>query len=161
MIEAFEVIASPELISGTSAMHVGFVVPNLDLAMKQYGRLFGWKWTSKVRVRHELEGPCAAEEELYVAFAAGSPMIELIEDRPGSIWSAGPTPLHHLGCWVTDMEEAANVLTRTGFEFCGRGRRVGTRRFAYAIYRNSDGLLLEIQDARFEKDWRTWLNSAE
>jgi len=160
VIHVIDVAPIQQLLSSTSTMHVGFVVPDLDVAMEQYGRLFGWKWTNTVRVRHEMEGPRAAEEELYIAFAAGSPIVELIEDRPGSIWSSVGGPLHHLGCWVTDLEEAGDILTRADFEFCGRGRRVGTRRFAYAMYRNHDGLLLEIQDARFEQGWRAWLDNA-
>jgi len=160
VIHANDATPIQHLPLASARMHVGFIVPDLDLAMDQYGRLYGWKWTRTVRVHHELKGPCASEEELYVAFATGSPMIELIEDRPGSIWSAGASPLHHLGCWVTDLEEAGDILTREGFEFCGRGRRVGTSRFAYAIYRNCDGLLLEIQDARFERGWRSLVAAA-
>jgi len=160
MIDTIDAALIQRLLPSNSTMHIGFIVPDLDLAMERYGRLFGWRWTSTVRVRHELEGPCAAEEELYVAFASGAPMIELIEDRPGSIWSAGAAPLHHLGCWVSDLEEAGDVLERAGFRFCGRGRRVGTERFAYALYRNDDGLLLEVQDARFERGWRSWIDSA-
>ena len=160
MIHPIDVAPIEQLLLDSATMHVGFIVPDLDLAMEQYRRLFGWRWTSTVRVRHELEGPCASEEELYVAFASGSPMIELIEDRPGSFWSAGAAPLHHLGCWVTDLDEAGDILIGAGFDFCCRGRRVGTKRFAYAMYRNQDGLILEIQDARFQQAWRSWLDGA-
>jgi len=148
------------LLPCAGPMHLGLIVPDLDRAMQSYGRLFGWKWTSAVRVRHEIEGPCAAEAELHVAFAAGSPLVELIEDRPGTIWTAANTPLHHLGCWVRDLDEAGNILIDAGFALRGRGRRVGVHRFAYAYYGNRDGLLLEIQDARFRPGWQTWLDGA-
>jgi catechol 2,3-dioxygenase-like lactoylglutathione lyase family enzyme len=156
----FDIARFAKLLPGSPAMHVGFIVPNLDRAMDQYRDLFGWKWTTPVRVQHELDGPCAAQQELYVAFSAGSPMVELIEDRPGSLWSGDRGALHHLGCWVSDLEDAGRALDQQGFEFCARGRRVGAKRFAYAIYRR-DGFLLEIQDSRFAPGWRAWLETAK
>ena len=160
MIDTTTISPLQHLISPSSTMHIGLVVPNLDRAMECYERLFGWKWTSTVRVRHELEGPCATQEELYIAFATGSPLVELIEDRPGSVWTAASGQFHHLGCWVTDLDEAGAVLMNAGFEFRARGRRAGTRRFAYAMFADPDGLLVEIQDARFEQGWRSWLDGA-
>lgn len=160
MINATDLIRIEKVLPYAGPMHLGLIVPDLNRAIESYGRLFGWKWTSTVRVRHEIEGPCAAEAELYVAFAAGSPLVELIEDRPGTIWTAGNTPFHHFGCWVRDLDEAGNILVHAGFTFRARGRRVGTRRFAYAYYGNPDGLLLEIQDARFQPGWQTWLDGA-
>ena len=149
------------LLPQCGPLHIGVIVTDLDRAVAGYSQLFGWKWTSAVRVRHELEGPCAAQAELYVAFASGSPHVELIEDRPGTIWSGRNGPLHHLGCWVSDLGEADEILTRAGFALRGRGRRVGTSRFAYAIYGNDDGLLVEIQDAHFQPGWQAWMDGAK
>jgi len=148
------------LLPNAGPMHLGLIVPDLDRAVESYGRLFGWKWTSTVRVRHEIEGPCATEAELYVVFATGSPLVELIEDRPGTIWAADNRPLHHFGCWVRDLDEAGNILIDAGFTFRGRGRRVGTHRFAYAYYGDRNGLLLEIQDTRFRPGWQAWLDGS-
>jgi len=161
MIDAIDLGPLETMLPYAGPMHLGIIVPDLDRAMESYGRLFGWKWTSTVRVRHEIEGPCATEAELYVAFATGSPLVELIEDRPGTIWTVDSRPLHHFGCWVRDLDEADKILIDAGFAFRGRGRRVGTHRFAYAIYAGRDGLLLEIQDTHFRPGWQTWVDGAK
>ena len=160
VIDTADYTPIPALLPQSGPLHIGIVVPDLDRAMEGYRQLFGWKWTSTVRARHELSGPCAAEAELHVAFASGSPHVELIEDRPDTIWSARNGPLHHLGCWVSDLREAGEILTHAGFALRGRGRRVGTTRFAYAIYGNENGLLVEIQDAHFRPGWQAWMDGA-
>jgi len=149
-----------ELLPNAPTPHIGMIVPNLARAMDYYGKVFGWKFAAPKRVRHELIGPHPAEEEIYITFTLGAPAIELIEARPGTLWSLDRGILQHFGFWVHNLENSGAILERAGLKLLARGRRVGAKYFTYHLYEGPDGLMVELGDRRYEQGLNAWLDEA-
>jgi len=149
-----------QLLPNAPTPHIGMIVPDLLRAMEYYGKLFGWRFAPPRKARHELVGPNPAEEELFITFTLDAPAMELIEARPGTLWSLDRGILQHFGFWVHDLEQSGETLQQAGFKLLGRGRRVGAKHFSYHYYENADGLTIEIGDRRYEEPFNTWLEEA-
>ena len=89
---------------------VGFVVPDLEAAMKELGAALG------VEMIGPQERDLGGEGVLRIAFArTPAPYLELIEGQPGSVWdSTGGPRIHHLGYWSDDMDADSARLEAAG-----------------------------------------------
>jgi hypothetical protein len=90
---------------------VGFVVPDLEPAMKEFGAGLGV----------EMIGPQErdlGDAVLRIAFARTlPPYVELIQGPPGSLWDAtAGARIHHLGYWSEDMDADSARLEAAGLE---------------------------------------------
>ena len=122
---------------------VGFVVPNLEAAMVEFGAGLGV----------ELVGPQErdlGEWILRIAFAqTPPPYVELIEGPPGSLWDAtAGAHLHHLGYWSEDMEADSARL-----EAAGMGLELDLRYARYHRPADGAGARVELIDAAHRTDF--------
>src|SRR5262245_33676693 len=102
--------------------HIGILVDDLELAMEQYGRAVGGRWTTIRDINFVMVSPKDGHEQRMlgrVAWLTGhSPNIELLEGPEGSPWYVEPgvQKLDHFGYWGPDLDAQAAALAEAGFE---------------------------------------------
>lgn len=143
--------------------HVGIVVPDLDAAADELGRLLGLDFarprTESLQLRTE-EGPADCRFRFtYSRSPVRGPAIELIEAPPGSPWWPGDGPavpgVHHLGFWAQDFAERVGALEAAGapveVTLDGGGE---PRLFTY--HRTSHGPRIELVDGARQAELSWW-----
>lgn len=94
----------------TPPYHVGIIVPEIDSAMEQVTAALGATWGRVQRRDVTLESPDGPVpvEVCFVYSLTGPPFLELIEQRPGTVFET--LGLHHLGVWAeTASDESARL----------------------------------------------------
>jgi catechol 2,3-dioxygenase-like lactoylglutathione lyase family enzyme len=140
--------------------HTGLVVADMESAAKRLTAAMGYTWTIPV------------EADLMVATAAGdvevpfrfvyslqAPHLELIQEAPGTIWTASADGApHHLGYWVDDIVAAATQLEEAGYQLEARPSGEALSMFAY--FTDATGVRIEIVDRAMFPDWPGFLKEA-
>ncbi|MGC5346222.1 VOC family protein [Streptomyces sp. DT171] len=123
----------------TAFYHVCFVVPDIELAMKDLTGTVGVEWSG---ILDDKIGPW----DYRVAFSrTGPPHFELIQGPAGSPWdSTLGARCDHIGFWTRSVEESSQRLIEHGaptdFSGCPYGR-------PYSYHRvGSVGIRLEMMD---------------
>ena len=125
--------------------HVGHIVTDLDEAMDRYTAELGLQWATPVSYGR------APHASRFTCSTAGPLTVELIQEVPGTVWTAEQGfPLHHLAYWVDGLDDALRTLT-------GRGLRLESRGPTFAYLRSSPGLRIELMDRALEQAWERWL----
>jgi hypothetical protein len=126
--------------------HVGVVVADLVPGMNEIAEVLGLRW-GRVQRREmvmESDGGQITLEMAYAYSLDGPPHVELIEQRPGSIFD---TPgLHHLGVWTQDRPGESARLAALGWPretvaLCPDGTWAGG-----LFHTGTAGLRLEVVD---------------
>lgn len=138
--------------------HVGLVVPDIEHAAAQFASFAGYQWTKPIEYTVPVS---AASGDIDVPFAfifsLETPHLELVQEVPGTLWTATPAgAVHHLGYWVDDIMATAQRLEHAGFEL--EAHPQGDELSAFAYYRNPAGARIEIVDRALFPDWRGFLN---
>ena len=128
--------------------HTGIVVPDLDAATARFSAMAGYSFTRPI------EGPVTIRTdtgeqtvELRFVYSMQAPHVELIQQVPGTPWSAAAAhAVHHLGYFTEDFAATAEALQADGFtlELCPAGDSDAPSIFAY--YLSPDGIRIEIVD---------------
>lgn len=146
-------------LSAADLYHVGVVVGDLDAAAARLTTVGGYRWTRPleytvpiVTATGELDVP------FRITFSVAPVHLELIQEVPGTLWSAVPgRGTHHLGYWVDDVESASEALTEAGFAFEAGPRADQPPTFAYHLDRA--GTRIEIVNRALFGDWGGFLES--
>lgn len=125
--------------------HTGIVVSDFDGALQEMQSIGGYRFAEEVRVDATVRTPAGETVlPLRATFScAPGPLIELIEEVPGSHWTAAAgSGLHHMAYWVDDVEAESAALTAAGLplEAAGLGHDGGLI-WAY----HSDGVRPRIE----------------
>jgi hypothetical protein len=144
--------------------HVGYVVPDLAEAMRRLTASAGLRWaaarTLPVTLRTDVPGLAGEiSTEVSLTYSVqGPPHLELIAERPGTIWGSEYPRLHHLGYWSGRFADDITALTRAGFEFeAGAVDEHGAlTRFAY-LREPYTGLRVELRDEARRPATERWL----
>jgi catechol 2,3-dioxygenase-like lactoylglutathione lyase family enzyme len=127
--------------------HTGIVVPDLGVAMVRLSALAGYRWITPLTYTF--------------VYSLQSPHVELIQEVPGSPWTAAPgNAVHHLGYFADDLAETAHLLEESGFalEATADTSPPGPALFAY--YVDPAGTRIEIVDRALFADFPGFLQSA-
>ena len=121
-------------------VHIGVVVPDLDVAKQQLGAALALTWGA---VRHATYGDW---ELRAVTSYEGPPYLELQHGSPGSPWDAGGVArLDHLQRWTSGRSSDVTELSGQGVSLEIDGDEVGQ---PFCYLRTSDGIRIElIEDA--------------
>jgi catechol 2,3-dioxygenase-like lactoylglutathione lyase family enzyme len=138
--------------------HTGLVVPDVEAAAERLSLAAGYEWTKPIEATLSVT---TADSDIEVPFAfvysIQAPHLELIQEVPGSIWTAAPgNAAHHLGYWVDDLDAAATELEAAGYEL--EARPAGDRLSQFAYYLDSSGARIEIVDRALFPDWAGFLD---
>jgi hypothetical protein len=95
--------------------HFGLVVPDLEAAQRELTDALHLTWARTMRRSLTLEAPDGPTpvEVAYVYSLEGPPYLEILEQRPGTIFDR--VGLHHIGVWCDDIHAESERLDAVGW----------------------------------------------
>jgi len=141
--------------------HTGIVVPDLDAAMARLSALAGYRWIKPLSYTLPIRTVTGSHElTSTIVYSVQSPHVELLQEVPGTPWTAAPgNAVHHLGYFTDDLAGAARELERNGFTFEMTGDVPGSELAMFAYYLDSAGTRIEIVDRALFPDFAAFLES--
>ena len=143
----------------------GFLVTDLEGAMRDFARWLGVAWTPVQQSKLVLETRAGREEvELRFAYSTGAaPYLELLEAQPRGYYEATAGPhLHHVGRWVDDLAAASRALAAAGLPLEAAGVDANGRSPAvFVFHRGAHGLRIELVDRAMQPGFDRWLAGGE
>jgi catechol 2,3-dioxygenase-like lactoylglutathione lyase family enzyme len=141
--------------------HTGIVVPDLDAARARLTALAGYRWIKPLTYTLPFRTAAGTRElTSTIVYSLQSPHLELVQEVPGSPWTAAPgNSVHHLGYFTDDLAEAGNMLERNGFTFEMTAASPGSDLSLFAYYVDPFGTRIEIVDRAVFPDFPAFLRS--
>jgi hypothetical protein len=136
--------------------HVGFVVPDLDVAMTEFGDVLGVEWRPILEAPLRLLGPdgVADVEVRSVYTTGGAPAIELFESVPGTaLGGMGGVQFHHIGLWADDLGAASRELDAHGWMREGTVANVDNEPSRFTMQRSPHGFYIELLETGFPRPY--------
>jgi catechol 2,3-dioxygenase-like lactoylglutathione lyase family enzyme len=132
--------------------HVGIIVPDVRAARARFTELLGVVW-GPIMHMDEVEYRDADGVDLLlpttICYSTGEPALELIQERPGTVWVRNEhSNLHHIGFWVDDFDATTSALGTAGcpLQLAGRAGEVAPVSFTYQGL-DDFGVRVELVDA--------------
>jgi len=150
---------SPEM----ELYHVGYVVDDIEEAMRTYGSALGLTWAAVTPrpVRVQVDDEPEPREILLLATYSrqGPPYIELIQEVDGDVWSSAGPRLDHVGYWIPDLRDAMEHAVATGLDrrVCAVDEHGDSTRFCYVRSSTSAGPWVELVDASVRPGLLEWV----
>jgi len=138
-----------------SHYHVGIIVPDVRAARARLTELLGVEW-GPIMHMDEVEYRDADGNDVVlpttICYSTGEPALELIQERPGTVWVRNEhSNLHHIGFWADDFDAIADALGTAGCPLQLAGRAGDTAPVSFTYHRLPDiGVRIELVDA----SWR-------
>ena len=144
-------------LSRADNYHVGLVVSDMNSATARLTAASGYTWTKPVEASLSVTSAGGAVEVPFTfVYSIEAPHLEVIQEVPGTIWTASTTgAAHHLGYWVDDLTMVAEGLEQAGFVL--EARPTGDELSTFAYYLDPTGVRIEIVDRALFPDWTGFL----
>lgn len=141
--------------------HTGIVVPDLDTAKARLSAVVGYRWTRPLTYTLPFRTATGISElTSTIVYSAQSPHVELVQEVPGSPWTAAPGhSAHHLGYFTDDLAETGRMLERNGFRFEMTAAVSDSELAMFAYYVDEFGTRIEIVDRAVFPDFPAFLQS--
>ncbi|OBI00029.1 VOC family protein [Mycobacterium sp. E2733] len=141
--------------------HAGIIVPDLDTAMARLSALAGYRWITPMSYTLPFRTPAGVRElTSTIVYSLQSPHLELVQEVPGSPWTAAPdNAVHHLGYFSDDLAESARALEANGFTLEMTADVAGSDLALFAYYTDAFGTRIEIVDRALFPDFPAFLRS--
>ena len=148
---------NPSPLSMDDCYHVGLVVPDIDAATTRLTAASGYGWTKPIEATLQITaGTVEYDVPFRFVYSLQAPHLEVIQEVPGTIWTAPPgTAAHHLGYWVDDLAAVAERLEGAGYQLEAQPSGAEVPHFAY--YVDSTGVRIELVDRALFPDWPGFL----
>jgi glyoxalase/bleomycin resistance protein/dioxygenase superfamily protein len=105
------------ILQSQDMYHTGILVPDLEAAMDRMIAVGGYHWTAIQRA--ELPIRLASGDQvmrLHYAYSLEAPHIELVQEVPGTPWTAARNvATHHIGYFCDDLSATSTKLEEAGF----------------------------------------------
>ncbi|MER5184959.1 VOC family protein [Streptomyces sp. NPDC002896] len=147
-------------LSATDLYHTGIVVPDIEAWKARMSEVAGYRWTETmtgdVQVRlADGERPL----RLRYAYSLEAPHIELVQEVPGTPWTAAERiATHHLGYFCDDIPTTSKRLEEAGFPLEACAIVDGTPSI-FAYHLDPSGVRIEIVDRARMPDFDAYLRS--
>ncbi|EFG77328.1 hypothetical protein HMPREF0591_2720 [Mycobacterium parascrofulaceum ATCC BAA-614] len=141
--------------------HTGIIVPDLGAAMSRLSALAGYRWITPMSYTLPFRTPTGVRElTSTIVYSLQSPHVELVQEVPGSPWTAAPgNAVHHLGYFSDNLSESARALEANGFTLEMTADVPGSDLGLFAYYTNDFGARIEIVDRSLFPDFPAFLES--
>ncbi len=141
--------------------HTGIIVPDLDAAMGRLSALAGYRWITPMSYTLPFRTPAGVRElTSTIVYSLQSPHLELVQEVPGSPWTAAPgNAVHHLGYFSDDLAQSARALEANGFTLEMTAEVPGSELGLFAYYTDAFGARIEIVDRALFPDFPAFLRS--
>lgn len=138
--------------------HIGLVVPDIAHDMARLQPLVG-AWsdvTHPVATLRLPDGTVSRSTVAYVVSRSGFPRVKLIEEQPGTFWTApAGSTLHHLSYWTRDLEATIAALAPLGWRVEAEGLEPdGSLRYVYLG--SGSGARIELGRAELRAEFEAW-----
>ena len=142
--------------------HTGIVVPDLDAAKARLSALAGYRWINPLTYTLPFRTVTGTRElTSTVVYSVQAPYVELLQEVPGSPWTAAPgNSVHHLGYFTDNLGDSARMLEDNGFTFEMTADVSGSELALFAYYIDANGTRIEIVDRALFPDFPAFLKSA-
>jgi hypothetical protein len=143
-------------LSAADLYHTGIVVPDLEASMARLGAVAGYRWTTIQSA--ELTIRLADGERvlrLRYAYSLDAPHLELVQEIPGTPWTA---TAHHLGYFCEDVPATSKLLADLGFAVESCAVVDGTPSL-FAYHLDPSGARIEIVDRALIPDFPAYLRA--
>jgi len=133
--------------------------------MARLTALTGYRWITPLSYTLPFRTAAGSRElTSTIVYSVQGPHLELVQEVPGSPWTAAPgNSVHHLGYFTDDLAETGRMLERNGFSFemtadvAQPSAESDLALFAY--YVDAFGTRIEIVDRALFPDWPGFLQS--
>jgi catechol 2,3-dioxygenase-like lactoylglutathione lyase family enzyme len=141
--------------------HTGIIVPNLDAAMARLSALAGYRWITPLSYTLPFRTATGTRElTSTIVYSVQRPHVELLQEVPGSLWTAAPgNSVHHLGYFTDDLADTAELLESNGFTFEMTADVPGQDLALFAYYVDPFGTRIEIVDRALFPDFSAFVQS--
>ncbi|MGD1172860.1 VOC family protein [Mycobacterium seoulense] len=141
--------------------HTGIIVPDLDAAMARLSALAGYRWITPMSYTLPFRTAAGVRElTSTIVYSLQSPHLELVQEVPGSPWTAAPgNAVHHLGYFSDNLAESARALEDNGFTLEMTAVVPGSELGLFAYYTDAFGARIEIVDRALFPDFPAFLQS--
>jgi catechol 2,3-dioxygenase-like lactoylglutathione lyase family enzyme len=141
--------------------HTGIIVPDLDAAMARLSALAGYRWITPLSYTLPFRTATGTRElTSTIVYSVQSPHVELLQEVPGSPWTAAPgNSVHHLGYFTDDLADTAELLESNGFTFEMTADVPGQDLALFAYYVDPFGTRVEIVDRALFPDFSALVQS--
>ncbi|OBK53970.1 VOC family protein [Mycobacterium sp. 1081908.1] len=141
--------------------HTGIVVPDLDAAMARLSAMAGYRWINPMSYTLPFRTAAGVRElTSTIVYSLQSPHVELVQEVPGSPWTAAPgNAVHHLGYFSDDLAESARALKANGFTLEMTADTPGSDLALFAYFTDASGTRIEIVDRALFPDFSAFLQS--
>jgi hypothetical protein len=140
--------------------HTGIVVPDLEASMTRLAGIAGYRWTTIQAA--DLTIRLADGERvlpLRYAYSLDGPHVELVQEIPGTPWTAAPrVATHHLGYFCDDVPVTSKLLEEAGFAF-EAGAVIDGALSLFAYHLDPSGVRIEIVDRALIPDFPAYLRA--
>jgi catechol 2,3-dioxygenase-like lactoylglutathione lyase family enzyme len=132
--------------------HVGIVVPDVLAARAHLTELLGVAWGPVMHL-DEVEYRDADGNDLVlpttISYTTGEPALEVIQERPGTVWERNEhSNLHHLGVWTDDLVGDSGTFGAGACPLQLAGRAGDDAPISFAYHRDEAlGVRFELVDA--------------
>ncbi len=142
--------------------HTGIVVSDLDAAMARLSALAGYRWITPMSYTLAFRTATGTHELTSTfVYSLQAPHVELIQEVPGSPWTAAPgNAIHHLGYFTDDLAETARTLEDNGFTFEATADTSPPDLALFAYFVDTVGTRIEIVDRALFPDFPAFLQAA-
>ncbi|CQD22319.1 bleomycin resistance protein [Mycobacterium lentiflavum] len=141
--------------------HTGIVVPDLDAAMARLTALAGYRWITPLRYTLPFRTTAGVRDlTSTIVYSVQSPHIELVQEVPGTPWTAAPgNSVHHVGYFTDNLAETARALEGNGFTFEMTGELPDVEFGMFAYFIDAFGTRIEIVDRALFPDFTAFVES--
>ncbi|OBH24778.1 bleomycin resistance protein [Mycobacterium sp. E342] len=141
--------------------HTGIVVPDLDAAMARLSALGGYRWITPMSYTLPFRTATGVRElTSTIVYSLQSPHVELVQEVPGTPWTAAPgNAVHHIGYFSDDLATSGQVLQDNGFTLEMTADVAGSHLGLFAYYTDAFGTRIEIVDRALFPDFPAFLRS--
>lgn len=145
------------VLNPADCYHTGIVVPDMAAAAERLTAAAGYHWTKPVEALMPVT-TAGGDYEVPIKFVYSieAPHLEVVQEVPGTLWTAQPGgAAHHLGYWVDDITAAAAALKSAGYQL--EARPAGAELTTFAYFLDPAGVRIEIVDRARFPDWPGFL----
>ena len=141
--------------------HTGIIVRDLNAAMARLSALAGYRWITPLSYSLPFRTATGTHELTSTfVYSLQAPHVELIQEVPGTPWTAAPgNAIHHLGYFTDSLAESARALEANGFTFEATADTSPPELALFAYYVDASGTRIELVDRALFPDFPAFLQS--
>lgn len=147
-------------LHATDLYHTGIVVPDIEVWKSRMTEVAGYRWTETLSARLPVRLADGDRTlNLRYTYSLDAPHIELVEEIPGTPWTATEhLATHHLGYFCDDLTTTSKRLSESGFalEACAV---IDGAPSVFAYHLAPSGVRIEIVDRARIPDFDAYLRA--